>query len=258
MKNSRTNFISAVLYFLYTVLLTIVTFSFSLIFILAFWWFLILPRYKRFNLFDHLVAQPWTFVFNKLLLLMRMKLIGLKFVDRKRTTVYICNHQSWVDISVVTRYTHSVTLSKKQATYIPFIGALVSLAGPVFVDRDDTSSRLKTVKEIIGLLRKGYSLTLFPEGTRTIDGKLAEPNNAMVKLCYKLNVPVVAGAVEGTIDVLPRNRFYVKCFRKVVLEFNAPLYPKDFGSEDEFANACWKKVVNTHDEIVKKYFTEKT
>jgi 1-acyl-sn-glycerol-3-phosphate acyltransferase len=215
-----------------------------------------MPRYKRFRLFDFVVNQPWTFVFDYLLLLMRMKLIGLEFVDRKRTTVYICNHQSWVDIPVVTRYTHTVTLSKKEATYIPFIGTLINFAGPVFVDRDDTSSRLKVVKEIITLLKQGYSLTLFPEGTRTKDGNLIEPNNAMVKLCYKLNVPVVAAALEGSREVLPRNRFYVKCFQKVVLKFNAPLYPKDFKNDEEFAIACWNKVVSSHNEILQNYFPE--
>ena len=215
-----------------------------------------LPRYKRLNclilsLTSHGLLHLTT------CFLMKMKLIGLEFVDRKRQQFISATISLGLIFRVVTRYTHTVTLSKKEATYIPFIGVLIKFAGPVIVDRDDTSSRLKVVKEIIALLKQGYSLTLFPEGTRTKDGKLMEPNNAMVKLCYKLNIPVVAAALEGTRDVLPRNRFYVKCFQKVVLKFNSPLYPKDFKNEEEFSVSCWKKVVDTHNEILENYFPEK-
>jgi len=79
----------------------------------------------------------------------------------------------------------------------------------------------------------------------------------LIKLCYKLNVPVVSCSIEGTYDILPKKRYYVKFLQKVILQYNAPLYPKDFENEEFFADACWAKLVESHNEILKNYFPEK-
>ena len=82
-------------------------------------------------------------------------------------------------------------------------------------------------------------------------------NTAIIKLCYKLNIPIVTAAVEGTRDILPRYGKYFKFLQKVVLKFNHPLYPKDFINEDDYAFACWEKVKSTHNDILKEFFPEK-
>ncbi len=258
MKNKyNDNYLIVCINYIFTIIITILTLLMSLFFVVTFWFFLFLPKYKRFKLFYCLIMYPWTFIFNYLLLGIRLNLSGLEHIDKKRTTLYICNHQSWIDIPVVNRYTHTITLSKKQVRRILFVGVLIIYAGPIIVDRDDRSSRLSSIKEIINVLKKGYSLSLFPEGTRSSDGKLNKPNTALIKLCYKLNIPVVSSAVEGTRDILPRKRLYIKFFRKVILKFNPPIYPKDYKNEDEFVTACWDKLKDTHNNILKEFFPEK-
>lgn len=255
-KHNDNYFIVAISFF-FTIIISILTLIMSLLFVVTCCFFLFLPKYKRFKLFDNLIVCPWTFIFNRLLLGIRFKLFGLEYVDIKRTTLYICNHQSWVDIPVVNKYSHAISLSKKQVRRLPLVGVLIIYAGPIIVDRDDQSSRLSSLKEIINVLKKGYSLLVFPEGTRSNDGKLNKPNTALIKLCYKLKIPVVGAAVEGTRDILPRKRLYFKFFQKVILKFNPPLYPKDFENEDEFATKCWDNVKDTHNSILKEYFPEK-
>lgn len=255
-KHNDSRLIIAI-YYIYTLIVTILTLIMSLFFVVTFWFFLFFPKYKRFKYFDCLIMCPWTFVFDRLLLGIRLKLFGLENIDVKRTTLYICNHQSWLDIPVANKYTHTISLSKKQVRRLPLIGLLIMYAGPIIVDRDDRSSRLGSLKEIINVFKKGYSLTLFPEGTRSRDGKLITPNTAIIKVCYKLNIPVVAAAIEGTRDILPRNRFYLKFLQKVVLRFNSPIYPKDHKNEDEFVTKCWNKVKDTHYGILKEFFQEK-
>jgi 1-acyl-sn-glycerol-3-phosphate acyltransferase len=246
-----------VIYFFYSLLVTILTLSMSLIYVVTCWWFLILPKYKRFKLFYIIVMIPWTFVFNRLLLAMRIKLLGLENVDQKRTTLYICNHQSWVDIPVIFRYCRTTGISKKQVLFLPLIGQLIYYASVILVDRGDQKSRLHIVKVLIEVFRKGVSIVLFPEGTRSRDGRLLKPNNAVAKLCFKMNIPVVPIAIEGTNDILPRKRLYLKFLQRVVVKMNPPVIPKDFKDEEEFADACWNKVIESHESILKEYFPSK-
>ena len=257
MGKNKDNIFMVIVFLIYSLFAAIATLSMSLFYVVTCFFFLILPKYKRYKLFDSLVVYPWTFIFNKLILFMRITVIGRKNVDRKRTTLYICNHQSWVDIPTAIKYTHTITLSKKQVRRLPLVGVLIIYASPIIVDRDDKSSRLGSLKEIIHCLKKGYSINMFPEGTRSRDGKLIKPNKAVIRLCFKLNIPVVSTALEGTRDILPRNRIYLKPLRRVVIKFNDPIYPKDFTNEDEFADACWEKVKESHNGILKEYFPDR-
>ena len=257
MNKNKDNIFIIIPFLIYSLYVIIGTLTMSLIYVVTCFFFLLLPKYKRYRLFDFLVVNLWTFVFNELLLFMRIKVIGKENVDQKRTTLYICNHQSWVDIPTAIKYTHTITLSKKQVRRLPLVGVLIIYAGPIIVDRDDKSSRLGSLKEIIHCLKNGYSINMFPEGTRSRDGKLITPNKAVIKLCYKLNIPVVSTALEGTRDILPKNRIYLKPFQRVVIKFNDPIYPKDFNNDDEFADACWGKVKESHNGILKEYFPDR-
>ena len=150
MKSKRdSNSFMIFIYYIYTVILAILTLLLSLFFVVTCWLFLFFPKYKRFKYFDCIVMTPWTFIFNNFLLGVRIKLFGLEYIDKKRTTLYISNHQSWLDIPIVNKYTHTVSLSKKQVRRLPLIGILIIYAGPIIVDREDQSSRIGSVKKII-------------------------------------------------------------------------------------------------------------
>ncbi|MCK4799125.1 MAG: 1-acyl-sn-glycerol-3-phosphate acyltransferase [Spirochaetes bacterium] len=244
-------------YYIYSLIVSILTLLLSLFYVITCWWFLFIPMYKKFKLFDYIVVGPWTSIVNRLFLGIRITVSGKEHVDKKRTTLYICNHQSWVDISVVNKYTHAVGVSKKQVRRLPLVGVLIIYASTIIVDRNDYSSRIGIVKELIKVFKKGVSIVLFPEGTRSRDGELLNPNYAVIKLCYKLNIPVVPAAIEGTRDVLPRNRIYFKFLQRVILKFTPPMYPKDFNNEQNFAESCWDKVKETHNEILRDSFPDK-
>ncbi|OHD18034.1 MAG: hypothetical protein A2086_15880 [Spirochaetes bacterium GWD1_27_9] len=244
-----------IFYYIATVILTILVSIVSVFFIITEWWLLFIPRYKRYKMSDPFLIIPWTIVLNTLTGL-RVKVLNKQYVDKKRTTLYICNHQSWIDIPTLLSSTHASALSKKEVKYIPFIGILTIYGGAFFFDRDEKKSRLGIIKEVIDMLKKGYSLCVFPEGTRSFDGNLLEPNITLIKLCYKLNVCVVPAAIEGSRNALQKGNYYMKFFQKVVLKYAEPLYPKDFKNDEEFAKACWGKVTETHTEIKTTYFNK--
>jgi 1-acyl-sn-glycerol-3-phosphate acyltransferase len=225
----------------------------SLIFDFIGWWLMFIPVHLRFKFADNFMIQPWTFFVNNLVLFIRVKIIGKEYVDKKRPTLYICNHQSWADIQILVKYSHAPGLARKEVLTIPFVGLLTMYSGSLFFDKEELNSRLKVIKKLITFFKKGASLCVYPEGTRSPDGSLIEPNLTSLKLCYKLGIPVVPAAIEGTRDIMARNRPYFKFFQKVILKYNPPMFPKDFKSDDEFAEACWNTVRSSHAEIFKMH-----
>ncbi|HNZ28200.1 MAG TPA: lysophospholipid acyltransferase family protein [Spirochaetota bacterium] len=226
----------------------------SLIFVLIDWWLLFIPRNKRYLVARKFLVVPWTIIANNFLFCMRLKVLGKEHLSKEKNSLFICNHQSWADIPAFLRYTPSTALSKSEVRRIPVVGILTIYAGGIFFDRDDKKSRIGIIKEVMEFLKQGYSMCYYPEGTRSVDGELLEPNLTLVKLAYKLKVPVIPSAIEGSRNVIQRGRIYYKFFQRVILKYSEPLYPTDFSSEEEFANACWSKVVDIHKEIKRDYF----
>jgi 1-acyl-sn-glycerol-3-phosphate acyltransferase len=236
------SFLSAVIVFLYSTLM---------IFLL--WWLLLIPKHKRYSVAHIFLITPWCLSFF-FLYLIRIKVIGKEYIDKKRTTLYICNHQSWVDVPILLMNNNATVLAKEEVHKIPFIGLLIRYAGTLTFKRDEKNSRMGIVKEVITLFRGGHSFCICPEGSRTNKGELLTPSLALIKLCYKLNIPVVSSAISGTYDMLPRGRYYLGFFKKIILKYTPPTYPKDFDNEEDFANACWSKVVNTYNELTDNRF----
>jgi 1-acyl-sn-glycerol-3-phosphate acyltransferase len=214
-----------------------------------------LPNYKRFKYSEFVVIVMSHFM-NSILLMMRIKVIDKNNVDKKRTTLYICNHQSWIDIPLFISHCAAPIISKKEIKYVPLLGPIATMIGTIFFDRDKTSDRLGVIKATSQVFKKGCSLCVFPEGTRSLDGNLGEPNLALIKLCYKLNVSVVPASLHGTINALPKHVHYFKPLQKAVLKYHPAIMPADFKNADDFANKCWTEVVTTHEEIMKGFFNK--
>jgi len=225
----------------------------SSLYIISFWWVLFFQKFKRYNITYNLIMYTWS-TFLNFLLCNKYIVIGKENIDKKRTTLYICNHQSYLDIPTFVTNSHCTAISKKEVLKIPFVGILTTYTGTIFFDRNNNASRLSIIKEVSNLLNEGYSLCLFPEGTRSLNGALNEPNLALIRLCYKKNIPVVSSAIHGTIYSLKKGNYHINFFQKVVLKYTHPIYPKDFQDDEDFSNACWERVKKTHSEIKNEFF----
>ncbi len=247
---------SDILNMIFSMINSFIMFVFSTICIILLWWLMLIPKHKRYAVAHIFLIIPWCSLFC-FIYFIRVKVIGKEYIDKKRTTLYICNHQSWVDIPLLLLNNHATILAKEEVKSIPFIGLLIQYAGTLTFKRDEKNSRLSVVKEVITLFKGGHSFCLFPEGTRTNKGELLEPNLTLIKLCYKLNIPVVSSAISGSYNMLPRGRYYLGFFKNISLKYAPPTYPKDFENDEDFANACWSKVVDTYNDLTENRFVEK-
>ncbi len=118
--------------------------------------------------------------------------------------LFVSNHQGYADIPI-----YGAAIPGKQIGFvaktslgkIPVFGEWIRDIRSIFIERDDPRSSLKTIEEGIGLLNQGFSLVIFPEGTRSRGTHMGEFKKGSLRLATKSGVPVVPVTLNGTYQV---------------------------------------------------------
>jgi len=124
-----------------------------------------------------------------------------------RAVVYMSNHQSHLDIPMLYATLPSPTirmLAKKELFQIPLWGRGLRAAEFVEVDRANHTRAVQSIEHAAELIRKGVSIWMAPEGTRSRDGRIGKLKKGGFHLARETGTPIVPVAIKGTIDILPR------------------------------------------------------
>lgn len=205
--------------------------------------FVVVPRGRReryaihgARLFAWLVLRP--------LLWLRIERVGLEKLPRGTGYLVLSNHRSWIDVPMLMYFTSSSGISKKEVKYIPFFGVNGYVAGAIFFDRTRRKDRARVVSEALLLLRGGGNLHVFPEGTRTRDGRInPRVYLRLAQSCWENGIDVVPACVWGTEAVVPSAGVYAMPGQSVGIEVETPLDRTAFADGEAYAAATWAKVV---------------
>lgn len=153
---------------------------------------------------------------------------------------YACNHQSLLDSLVL-----GATLPgdfkftvKSPLMLIPFLGWHLWLAGHVRVDRSGgRRAAAAVIRRLAKSLAEGHPLLVFPEGTRSLDGRVQSFKMGLFHAAVRAGVPVVPVALHGTGAAMAKGAPDIgqKDTRKVFLRVGKPLMPEPLGSRSERA-----------------------
>jgi 1-acyl-sn-glycerol-3-phosphate acyltransferase len=125
--------------------------------------------------------------------------------------VMVANHQSLLDILVMFRlFAHFKWVSKIENFRVPFIGWNMVLNGYVKLRRGNTQSIGEMMSACSRLLDEGNSIMMFPEGTRSPDGKLRAFKHGAFTLAQGSGCPILPILVEGTANALPKRGFVLR------------------------------------------------
>ncbi|NBB87375.1 MAG: 1-acylglycerol-3-phosphate O-acyltransferase, partial [Bacteroidetes bacterium] len=131
--------------------------------------------------------------------------------DPRHPYVVVSNHQSTIDIPLISRLPIEMKwVVKKELMAIPGFGWMMQVAGDIPVDRADPESRSSVLTRARTKLDRRCSVMLFPEGTRSRDGRLLRYADGAFRLAIQAGVPVLPLVVEGTLDALPKNDWRFK------------------------------------------------
>lgn len=126
--------------------------------------------------------------------------------DPRRPYVVVSNHESFVDILLISHLPWEMKwLSKSEFFKIPFVGWLMQLAGDIPLVRTDTKSIVAAMQECGDRLDKKVSVMIFPEGTRSASGELGEFKDGAFRLAIDKQVPIVPLVVHGTRSALRKH-----------------------------------------------------
>lgn len=131
---------------------------------------------------------------------------GLEQVEGLGPCVFVANHQSWLDIiAVLVLLPGSVRfVAKRELGRVPLFGPAMRAAGHIEVDRRDLRSAVSAYEEAGRVIRGGFSAMVFPEGTRSRDGRLQPFKKGPFVLAIVAQVPVVPVVILGSHEALPR------------------------------------------------------
>jgi len=136
----------------------------------------------------------------------RVNVTGKEKLDAGERYVFISNHQSALDIPIIyVGIGEQISfIAKKELFMIPIFGWGMSAVGHTSIDRGNARKAHASIAKAIGRLkRENVSLILFPEGTRSKDGKLLDFKTASFSLALQAGVKLVPVAIKGAIDRLP-------------------------------------------------------
>ena len=136
----------------------------------------------------------------------RIHVHGIEHLQANKTYVYMANHASLIDTPALFAYLpfQFRIMAKKYLFYVPFMGWHLWTAGNFPIDRSDARKTAGSLKKVIEGIRRGKSLAVFPEGTRSPDGKLQEFKQGTFKLALRAGVPIVPITIIGTNKLLPK------------------------------------------------------
>ncbi|MCR1934711.1 lysophospholipid acyltransferase family protein [Clostridium tepidum] len=148
--------------------------------------------------------------------------------------LFVGNHQGLLDVPVIVssldRYVGFV--AKKEMLKLKILTYWMKQIKCVFMDRENVRAAIKTINEGVDNLKNGYSMLIFPEGTRSRGENLGEFKKGSIKLGIKAGVPIVPIAIDGTYKVREANGGKIKP-ADVDLIVCPPIYPKELSKEEQ-------------------------
>lgn len=151
----------------------------------------------------------------------------------KEKCVFIANHQAIFDGFVLLTYIDKPFgfIAKKEIQKIPLISSWIKSIGSIYINRKSPRQSIKTIQEGVEKINGGYSMMIFPEGTRSLESKMNSFKKGSMKLAIKSKACIVPITIDGTYNVLEVGKKVTG--NKVKMVIHKPIYVNSLGKEEQ-------------------------
>lgn len=171
--------------------------------------------------------------------------IGRENVPKDRAVLYVGNHNSYFDILLTYSQCPGLTgyVAKSEMLRYPLLRDWMKRLYCVFLDRSDLRAGMQMILTCIDYIKNGISICIFPEGTRSKDGQMQPFHEGSLKMAAKTGCPIIPMAISNSAQIFENHMPFVRpC--KVIVEYGAPVYPKELSKEDQkFLGAYTQKKI---------------
>ena len=174
-------------------------------------------------------------------------------LDKKEGVIFVCNHQSNLDIPAIVTALHMDVgfVAKHEMKRWPFFGTWMKKSNCVFLNRENPREGIKDIKKAVELIKEGYPTVIFPEGERSLTGKILNFKKGSFKLATETNGIIVPLTLKGTYDIQPRGTLKMARGKKVTLVVDEPIFVKNLSKDEEkvLATIVRDKIVENFEKI---------
>lgn len=171
--------------------------------------------------------------------------IGRENVPKDRAVLYVGNHNSYFDILLTYSQCPGLTgyVAKSEMLRYPLLRDWMKRLYCVFLDRNDLRAGMQMILTCIDYIKNDISICIFPEGTRSKDGQMQPFHEGSLKMAAKTGCPIIPMAISNSAQIFENHMPFVRpC--KVIVEYGAPVYPKELSKEDQkFLGAYTQKKI---------------
>jgi 1-acyl-sn-glycerol-3-phosphate acyltransferase len=162
-----------------------------------------------------------------------VRVVGREHLDPGTPCVYMSNHASVIDICAILAEIPGTIrfVYKKGMDWIPLMGLALRAAKHLPIDRSSRSRAFSMYDRAAGMIRRGFSAVVFPEGTRSLDGRLKPFKKGSFVLAIAAGAPVIPIFCENTYELMPRGSWSPKQ-GVVTLRIGAPIPTAGLSYED--------------------------
>lgn len=174
----------------------------------------------------------------------KVNVYGNENIDASKGKIYISNHASYLDIFVqLAKLPDNVRMIyKKEINRVPVLGWAMYSVGFVALDRVNIRKAMKSLDKAAQRVKNGLSVVIYPEGTRTKDGRIGEFKRGMFFLADKSQADIVPVSVSGTFELMPIGSIKVKP-GVINMVIGKPIkYSKDKDLLNEIRNTVIKNI----------------
>lgn len=163
----------------------------------------------------------------------RVRVTGRENISRNTSYVFVANHQGAFDIFSIYGYLgHNFRwMMKKSLERIPLVGYSCRVSGHIYVDNSTPSRTRETMATAEKQLSGGMSVVVFPEGSRTQDGRMHAFRRGAFQLAMEFSLPVVPLTIDGAYRVMPRGAIMPR-YGLIKLTIHKPIYAPEGGRHE--------------------------
>ncbi|KAL8033569.1 hypothetical protein ABFX02_13G167900 [Erythranthe guttata] len=163
-------------------------------------------RIRQGNIYGHVTGKIMMSILGN-----PIKIEGAEYSNER--AIYISNHASPIDIFLIMWLTPTGTvgIAKKEIIYYPLFGQLYVLANHLRIDRSNPTAAIRSMKEAANaVVKNNLSLIVFPEGTRSKNGRLLPFKKGFVHLAMQTGMPIIPMVLTGTHRAWRKGSLHVR------------------------------------------------
>ncbi len=163
-----------------------------------------------------------------------LEIIGYDNLLEKGPLLYVGNHQGNFDIPICCSVFDKVPagyVAKKELAKVPLYGEWIENIRSIAIDRGNPREAIKSMAIASEHIKKGFSMLIYPEGTRSKSNQLGTFKKGSFKLATKAGIPIIPFTISGSYKLFEEEGFFKKG-QKVKFTIHKPIETKDLSKEE--------------------------